>query len=151
VSRFWLSPLRRPWRKLNSPADEAKALLEKAVAAVKEDKAKAFEMFATGDSGFKPKDLYVWCANALDGILTVHPTNKGKGAPRHQGQARRSLRRSDHAECRRRNDQGDDLLVTASRLGRGFREDDLLHQGRRSGLRRRVLHGMSAAGCARSP
>ena len=51
-------------------ADEAKALLEKAIAAVKEDKAKAFEMFATGESGFKPKDLYVWCANASDGILT---------------------------------------------------------------------------------
>ena len=59
-------------------ADEAKALLEKAVAAVKEDKAKALEMFATGDGGFKPKDLYVWCANASDGILGVHPTNKGK-------------------------------------------------------------------------
>ena len=52
--------------------EEAKSLLEKAVAAVKEDKAKAFEMFATGDG------LYVWCANASDGILTVHPTNKGK-------------------------------------------------------------------------
>ena len=62
--------------------EEAKSLLEKAVAAVKEDKAKAFEMFATGDGGFKDKDLYVWCANASDGILTVHPTNKGKqGAP----------------------------------------------------------------------
>ena len=59
-------------------ADEAKALLAKAIAAVKEDKAKAFELFASGDGGFKPKDLYVWCANASDGILTVHPTNKGK-------------------------------------------------------------------------
>ena len=58
--------------------EEAKALLEKAVAVVKQDKAKAFEMFATGDGGFKDKDLYVWCANASDGILTVHPTNKGK-------------------------------------------------------------------------
>ena len=37
--------------------EEAKALLERAIAAVKEDKAKAFEMFATGDGGFKPKDL----------------------------------------------------------------------------------------------
>lgn len=58
--------------------EEAKALLEKAVAAVKEDKAKAFEMFASGDGGFKDKDLYVWCANASDGVVTVHPTNKGK-------------------------------------------------------------------------
>ena len=44
-------------------ADEAKALLEKAIAAVKEDKAKAFELFASGDGGFKPKDLYVWSAS----------------------------------------------------------------------------------------
>ena len=59
-------------------ADEAKALLEKAVVAVKEDKAKALDMFQTGEGGFKSKDLYVWCANASDGILTAHPTNKGK-------------------------------------------------------------------------
>ncbi|MFZ0399238.1 MAG: cache domain-containing protein [Methyloceanibacter sp.] len=58
-------------------AEEAKALLDKAVAALKEDETKALEMLATGD-GFKSKDLYVWCANASDGILTVHPTNKGK-------------------------------------------------------------------------
>jgi hypothetical protein len=59
-------------------ADEAKALLEKAVVAVKEDKAKALDMFQTGEGEFKSKDLYVWCANASDGILTAHPTNKGK-------------------------------------------------------------------------
>jgi signal transduction histidine kinase len=59
-------------------ADEAKAMLEKAVAAIKQHEAKALEMFATGEGGFKEKDLYVFCANAADGILTVHPTNKGK-------------------------------------------------------------------------
>jgi hypothetical protein len=58
--------------------EEAKALLEKAVVAMKQDETKAREMFATGEGGFKSKDLYVWCANASDGILTVHPTNKGK-------------------------------------------------------------------------
>jgi hypothetical protein len=58
--------------------EEAKALLEKAVAALKDDEAKALDMFASGEGGFKVKDLYVWCANAADGILTVHPTNKGK-------------------------------------------------------------------------
>src|SRR6186713_2626365 len=58
--------------------EEAKALLDKAVAALKDDETKALGMFATGDGGFKSKDLYVWCANASDGILTVHPTNKGK-------------------------------------------------------------------------
>ena len=44
--------------------EEAKVLLEKAVVAMKQDEAKAREMFATGEGGFKFKDLYVWCANA---------------------------------------------------------------------------------------
>jgi Single Cache domain 2 len=58
---------------------EAKAMLEKAVAAVKEDKAKALDMFNTGEGGFKDRDLYVFCANASDGILTAHPYGyKGK-------------------------------------------------------------------------
>ena len=60
-------------------ADEAKAMLERAVAAVKEDKAKALDMFNTGESGFKDRDLYVFCANASDGIVTAHPYgNRGK-------------------------------------------------------------------------
>ena len=45
-------------------AEEAKAMLERAVAAVKEDKAKALDMFNKGEGGFKDRDLYVWCANA---------------------------------------------------------------------------------------
>ena len=52
-------------------AEEAKAMLERAVAAVKEDKAKALNMFNKGEGGFKDRDLYVWCANASDGILTA--------------------------------------------------------------------------------
>ena len=59
-------------------AEEAKAMLEKAVAAVKEDKAKALDMFNKGEGGFKDRDLYVYCANASDGIFTAHPTLKGK-------------------------------------------------------------------------
>ena len=60
-------------------ADEAKAMLERAVAAVKEDKAKALDMFNKGEGGFKDRDLYVFCANASDGILTAHPYGqKGK-------------------------------------------------------------------------
>ena len=53
-------------------------MLERAVAAVKEDKAKALDMFNKGEGGFKDRDLYVWCANASDGIFTAHPTLKGK-------------------------------------------------------------------------
>jgi hypothetical protein len=60
-------------------AEEAKAMLERAVAAVKEDKAKALDMFNNGEGGFKDRDLYVWCANASDGIITAQPyMNKGK-------------------------------------------------------------------------
>ena len=53
-------------------------MLEKAVVAVKEDKAKALDMFSKGEGGFKDRDLYVWCANASDGIVTAHPVLKGK-------------------------------------------------------------------------
>jgi hypothetical protein len=60
-------------------AEEAKAMLERAVAAVKEDKVKALDMFNNGEGGFKDRDLYVWCANASDGIITAHLYgNKGK-------------------------------------------------------------------------
>jgi hypothetical protein len=47
--------------------DEAKAMLMKAVAAVKEDKAKALDMFNKGEGGFRDRDLYVFCVNLADG------------------------------------------------------------------------------------
>jgi len=53
-------------------------MLERAVAAVKEDKAKALDMFNKGEGGLKDRDLYVFCANASDGILTAHPYLKGE-------------------------------------------------------------------------
>ena len=54
-------------------------MLERAVVAVKEDKTKALDMFNEGEGGFKDRDLYVFCANASDGILTAHPYGqKGK-------------------------------------------------------------------------
>ena len=37
-------------------ADEAKAMLERAVATMKEDKAKALDMFNKGEGGFKDRD-----------------------------------------------------------------------------------------------
>jgi len=49
-------------------ADEAKAMLMKAVAAVKADKAKAIDMFNKGEGGFLDRDLYVFCSNVDDGI-----------------------------------------------------------------------------------
>ena len=52
-------------------ADEAKAMLMKAVAAVKADKAKALDMFNKGEGGFLDRDLYVFCANVSDGKLVA--------------------------------------------------------------------------------
>jgi hypothetical protein len=59
-------------------AEEAKAMLERAVVAVKEDETKALDMFNKGEGGSKDRDLYVFCANASDGTLTAHPTLKGE-------------------------------------------------------------------------
>lgn len=56
---------------------EAKAMLEKAVAAVKQDESKALEMFTKGEGGFKEKDLYPFCAGP-DGNFTAHPKLVGK-------------------------------------------------------------------------
>jgi signal transduction histidine kinase len=58
-------------------ADEAKALLTKAAAAVKADKAAALAQFNKGEGGFKDRDLYPFCAGA-DGNFTAHPTLAGK-------------------------------------------------------------------------
>ena len=57
---------------------EARAMLQKAVAALKENEKKALEMFNKGEGGFKDRDLYVFCANASDGVLTAHPSLKGE-------------------------------------------------------------------------
>ena len=59
-------------------ADEAKAMLMKAVAAVKADKAKALDMFNKGEGGFLDRDLYVFCGNVTDGktVATGNPNRK---------------------------------------------------------------------------
>ena len=48
-------------------ADEAKAMLSRAVAAVKVDKAKALDMFNKGEGGFLDRDLVPFCFNLSDG------------------------------------------------------------------------------------
>ena len=48
-------------------AGEAKAMLAKAVAALKADKAKALNIFNTGEAGFLDRDLYPFCFNVSDG------------------------------------------------------------------------------------
>ena len=48
-------------------ADEAKAILMKAVAAVKADKANGLDMIAKVEGGFRDRDLYPYCFNLSDG------------------------------------------------------------------------------------
>ena len=57
-------------------ADEAKAMLSRAVAAVKADKAKAIDIFNKGEGGFLDRDLYPFCANVGDGkFVAVYNPN----------------------------------------------------------------------------
>ncbi len=55
-------------------AAEAKAMLEKAVVAVKADKPKALDAFNKGEGGFKDRDLYPFCGNEGDGAMVAHPS-----------------------------------------------------------------------------
>jgi hypothetical protein len=50
---------------------------EKAVAALKKDKAAALPRFNKGENGFKDRDLYPFCASE-DGTVTAHPVDKGR-------------------------------------------------------------------------
>lgn len=52
-------------------AEQAKAMLMRAVAAVKADKAKALEMFNKGEGGFRDGDLYPFCFNISDGKIVA--------------------------------------------------------------------------------
>lgn len=56
---------------------EAKAMLERAVAAVKANKAQALQEFTKGEGGFKDRDLYPFCAGP-DGNFTAHPKLVGQ-------------------------------------------------------------------------
>jgi signal transduction histidine kinase len=62
-------------------AEEAKAMLERAVAAVEADEAAALAAFTAGSDGFRDRDLYVGCSSAADGTVTAHgadPTMVGR-------------------------------------------------------------------------
>jgi hypothetical protein len=111
-------------------AEEAKAMIERAVAAVKEDKAKALDMFQKGEGGFKDRDLYVWCANASDGILTAHPTNKGKELRDIEGKHGAPFGQEIMQTVTEGTIKEVTLLVAAPWLRQTAGEDDFLHEGR---------------------
>jgi len=52
-------------------AAEAKAMLEKAVAGIKGDKAKTLDQINNGEGGFHDRDLYPFCFNLDDGLLVA--------------------------------------------------------------------------------
>jgi len=54
-------------------AQEARAMLDKAVAAVKADQAIALAMFIKGEGGFKDRDLYPFCFRIADGKALASP------------------------------------------------------------------------------
>uniref|UniRef100_A0A831U2L2 Chemotaxis protein n=1 Tax=Geobacter metallireducens TaxID=28232 RepID=A0A831U2L2_GEOME len=71
-------------------ADEAKAMLEKAVAAIKADKAGALDKFTKGEGGFKDRDLYPFCGGP-DGNFTAHPKLVGKSLKELKDKAGKAL------------------------------------------------------------
>ncbi len=58
-------------------AAEAKAMLERAITALKANQAEALANFTKGEGGFKDRDLYPFCGGA-DGNFTAHPKLVGK-------------------------------------------------------------------------
>ena len=52
-------------------AAEAKAMLEKAVAALKSDEAGALAKFNSGEGGFRDRDLHVFCYDMTTGNFTA--------------------------------------------------------------------------------
>ena len=59
-------------------AEQAKAMLLKAEAAVKADKTKALSMFNNGEGGFLDRDLYVFCASISDGKIVAQGNPNAK-------------------------------------------------------------------------
>jgi cytochrome c len=60
-------------------AAEAKALLEKAVAALKANETDALANFGKADGGFRDRDLYVYCFEVSTGKFTAHVNPKLMG------------------------------------------------------------------------
>jgi signal transduction histidine kinase len=67
-------------------SEGARAMLERAVAALKADEAAALAAFTAGAQGFKDRDLYVFCGDAVDGTTTAHG-----GDPARVGQSMRDV------------------------------------------------------------
>ena len=70
---FILSPTAFAQQAQLGTAQEARTMLDKAVAAVKADEAVALEMFNKGEGGFRDRDLYPFCFRIADGKGVATP------------------------------------------------------------------------------
>jgi signal transduction histidine kinase len=59
-------------------ATEAKAMLEKAAAALKADQAKTLDTINKGEGGFLDRDIYVFCFNLSDGKAVAAGSNNAR-------------------------------------------------------------------------
>jgi hypothetical protein len=59
-------------------ADEAKAMLVKAAAAVKADKTKTLDLINKGEGGFLDRDIYPFCLDLSDGKILAVANNNAK-------------------------------------------------------------------------
>jgi hypothetical protein len=67
------------WANDSGTEEEARAMLERAIVALKEDEAAALASFTAGAPDFKERDLYVFCV-APNGVVTAnggHPDHIG--------------------------------------------------------------------------
>jgi quercetin dioxygenase-like cupin family protein len=69
----YVLPKGSPIATLESTADSAKAMLAKAVAAVKADREIAFAQMLKGENGFLDGDVYPFCSKMSDGKTIVSP------------------------------------------------------------------------------
>lgn len=67
-------------------AEDAKTMLERAVAVLKQDEGQALQMFNQSEGSFKDRDLYVFCGGP-DGNYTAHGGN-----PKLVGQSLKSVK-----------------------------------------------------------
>ncbi len=81
LAAFLISLTGSAFAQSSGTAAEAKALLEKAVAAVKADPKKAIDDFNNPTGGFRDRDLYVFCAEAPTYNLTAYPKPEKRGTP----------------------------------------------------------------------
>jgi len=74
-------------------------MLEKAVAAVKANKADALAKFTKGEGGFKDRDLYPFCGGP-DGNFTAHPSLVGKSLKELKDKAGKPLGEEIYAKAK---------------------------------------------------